>query len=130
MALMVGPGSREGASRKAGCSRAPDALPKGGPFVRPPARWADPISGQADPLSAHERLGTARRTELGQDVADVPFRRAERDGQAGRDIRVARALGHQAQDVELARGERLDKLPIGVFAQPGSADRKSTRLNS
>jgi len=68
------------------------AFRKEGPRGRRP-RVPQPLD-EADLLGAQERLGAARRTELGQDMADVPLGGAQRDRQSGRDFCIARALRH------------------------------------
>ena len=57
----------------------------------------------------------------------MPLGRAERDRQSGGDLGVARALGHQPQDVELAGGERLEQLPVGVLPERWPAGGRGVR---
>ena len=54
---------------------------------------------------------TVADVQLGEDVGDVILDRAFRQHQLVGDLAVGGAVGQQAQDLNLARGERFDPVP-------------------
>lgn len=126
MAPMLGVEGRARASRKA------SLCTPGCPAERRASDPATPSlaagSDEAELLGAHQGLRAARCAKLREHVADMPLRRTQRHGQAGRDVRVARTLGHEPEDVEFACRERLEALAGGhAIGRDGEALARSGR---
>ena len=68
-------------------------------------------------LGSQECLRPVRRPELRADVGGVPLGRRERDHELTGDRGIARAPRHEAQDLELACGQGLEKLSVSVLPQ-------------
>jgi hypothetical protein len=78
-------------------------------------RWSSKdFNGTGARPQARYSAGAVRGTELRADVADMPFRGAQRHRQPVCDHCVGRTLGHEPEDVELASGERLEELTVLV----------------
>ena len=60
-------------------------------------------------VGSGHRLRAVAQAELGEDPADVGLDRLLADRQAGRDLGVRQAFGGQAEDLGLARGQRLER---------------------
>src|SRR5205085_11987072 len=91
---------------------------------------AIPVVASAPPGAARFPYTTLfRSVELGEEVGDVPADGAGAHGEGGGDLAVALAVGQEAEDVALARGEAGfgGKSDREIAA---ALDRKSTRLNS
>ena len=70
------------------------------------SRWRDVQSTQPEPATRGRGLGAVRRPELGQDPRHVDRDRLRGHEQLGCDLPVAPPLGHQAEHLDLAGGQR------------------------
>ena len=70
------------------------------------------------------------QVELGEDVGDVLLDRAGRDDERARDGGVGPALGHQAEHLALARGERAERPVVRRRPRPRTSSATTSRSSA